>query len=129
MSLKDEDIRQLIAILQRGLSEDTDESQEDSTKKRIKNTKNITKQKIHKSSKQSQQSINKFDQMMEKTMHKDDTQIDRLLNVYPPSIRTRDFDPVRVQCRVCQKIEEVNPNLIFDSPSRYKCNKCSGAPG
>lgn len=128
MSLKDEDIRQLIAILQKGLSSDSDESEDNIDEQPIKNTKKITKSKADKSSKKSQRP-NKFDQMMEKTMHKNDTQIDRLLNVHPPSIRTREFDPVRVQCRVCQKIEEVNPSLILDSPSRYKCNKCSGAPG
>jgi hypothetical protein len=127
MSLKDDDIRQLIAILQRGLSTDSDES-EDDVEEQPKHTKKITKSKVDKSSKKPQRP-NKFDQMMEKTMHKNDAQIDKLLNVHPPSIRTREFDPVRVQCRVCQRVEEINPSLILDSPSRYKCNKCSGAPG
>ena len=127
MSLKDDDIRQLISILQRGLSSDSDES-DDIDEQPIKSTKKITKSKTNNSS-QKPQRLNKFDQMMEKTMHKNDAQIDKLLNVHPPSIRTREFDPVKVQCRVCQKVEEINPSLILDSPSRYKCNKCSGGPG
>lgn len=128
MSLKDDDIRQLITILQRGLSVDSDESEDDVDEQPIKNTKKIPKSKITNSSKKPKR-LNKFDQMMEKTMHKSDAQIDKLLNVHPPSIRTREFDPVRVQCRVCQKVEEINPSLILDSPSRYKCNKCSRGPG
>ena len=128
MSLKQEDIKQLIAILQRGLSSDSDESEDDVDEQPIKNTKKITKSKSTNSSKKPKR-LNRFDQMMEKTMHKSDAQIDKLLNVHSPSIRTREFDPVRVQCRVCQKVEEINPSLILDSPSRYKCNKCSKGPG
>jgi hypothetical protein len=128
MSRKDDDIRQLITILQRGLSSDSDESEDDVDEKPSKNTKKIAKSKSNNSS-QKPKRLNKFDQMMEKTMHKSDAQIDKLLNVHPPSIRTREFDPVRVQCRVCQRTEEVNPSLILDSPGRYKCNKCSGGPG
>lgn len=128
MSLKQEDIKQLIAILQRGLSSDSDESEDDVDEQPIKNTKKITKSKSTNLSKKPER-LNRFDQMMEKTMHKSDAQIDKLLNVHSPSIRTREFDPVRVQCRVCQKVEEINPSLILDSPSRYKCNKCSKGPG
>ena len=127
MSLKQEDIKQLIAILQRGLSEDEEDEHEIIEKKEKTISKDIAKSK--KLPKEKSKSINKFDTMMEKTMHKSDTKIDQLLSVYSPSIRTRDFDPVKVQCRVCQRVEEINPNLVFDSPSRYKCNKCSGAPG
>ena len=42
MSLKQEDIKQLIAILQRGLSSDSDESEDDVDEQPIKNTKKIT---------------------------------------------------------------------------------------
>ena len=41
MSLKDDDIRQLITILQRGLSSDSDESEDDVDEQPIKNTKKI----------------------------------------------------------------------------------------
>lgn len=128
MPLKDDDIKQLIAILQRGLSSDSDEIEQDNEEQPTQNVKSIKKSKTNRADKKEKR-INKFDQMMERTMHKNDAQIDKLLNVHPPSIRTREFDPVRVQCRVCQRVEEVNPSLILDSPSRYKCNRCSGAPG
>lgn len=125
MPLKDDDIKQLIAILQRGLS--TDETDEDSTEEIESQPIPKPKQKKTKSNQPTRE--NKFDSMMEKNMHKNDTQIDKLLNVHPPTIRTREFEPVTVQCRVCHKTENINPALISESPSRYKCNKCSGAPG
>lgn len=128
MPLKDDDIKQLIAILQRGLISDSDESSEEIEEQPAQHTKKATRAKTNKELKKPKR-INKFDQMMEKTMHKNDAQIDKLLNVHPPSIRTREFEPIRVQCRVCHKTEEINPSLVLDSPSRYKCNKCSGAPG
>lgn len=130
MPLKDDDIKQLIAILQRGLTTDEQseelavEEQQPIKAKTTKKLKNYTNNKNTKPTR-----VNKFDQMMEKDMHKSDSKIDQLLSVHPPTTRSREFDPIKVQCRVCQKIEEINPNLVFDSPGRYKCNKCSGAPG
>jgi hypothetical protein len=73
--------------------------------------------------------VNKFDQMQESKLHKEDTAVDKLLSVYSPTPRHRDFDPVEVKCRVCGKSEKINPNILYDSPSRYKCNNCSRSPG
>jgi hypothetical protein len=73
--------------------------------------------------------INKFDQMQESRLHKEDIAIDKALSVYGPTPRTRQFDPINVQCRVCGKKESINPNMLHDAPSRYKCNECSRSPG
>jgi hypothetical protein len=73
--------------------------------------------------------INKFDSMMESTMHKDDIEIDKKLNKYGPTPRTRAFKPITVQCRVCGKKETINPVLLTDSSERYKCNNCSRSAG
>lgn len=129
MSLNNEDIKQLIAILQRGLTDSDDEDTESEPVKKQKTTKKSANIKnIDKVDNKSKQ-INKFDTMMERDMHKNDSKIDQLLSVHPPTTRSREFEPVKVQCRVCQRVEEINPNLVFDSPGRYKCNRCSGAPG
>jgi hypothetical protein len=129
MSLNNEDIKQLIAILQRGLTDSDDEDTESEPVKKQKTTKKSANIKnIDKVDNKSKQ-INKFDTMMERDMHKNDLKIDQLLSVHPPTTRSREFEPVKVQCRVCQRVEEINPNLVFDSPGRYKCNRCSGAPG
>lgn len=73
--------------------------------------------------------INKFDQMQEAHLHKEDIAVDKVLSVYGPTPRTRHFDPIDVQCRVCGKKESINPNMLHDAPSRYKCNDCSRSPG
>lgn len=77
----------------------------------------------------SSNSVNKFEQMSEFRMHKDDTAIDKKLSVAPPVARMRDFDFIDVICRVCGKTEHIPPALLFDSPSRYKCNNCSTQSG
>ncbi len=74
-------------------------------------------------------SANKFDLMMEKNLHKEDLEIDKLLSKYPPTIRSREFSPVDVKCRVCGREESINPALMNDAPNRYKCNRCSKEPG
>lgn len=74
-------------------------------------------------------SINKFDSMMESRMHKDDVEIDKKLNKYGPTPRTRGFQPISVKCRVCGKTEKINPVLLADTPDRYKCNNCSRSAG
>lgn len=135
MPLKDDDIKQLIAILQRGLSNDDEEPSVTSQPTETEDSPIRTKRSgsAFSASKKKKQNVqkrtNKFDTMMEKDMHKNDTKIDQLLCVHPPTIRTREFEPIKVQCRVCHKVEEISPNLIYDAPERYKCNKCSGAPG
>jgi len=75
------------------------------------------------------QTENKFDQMMEAHLHKEDVAIDKKLRKYDPTPRIRKFDPIRVVCRVCGKTESINPNLITDTPNRYKCNNCSRSAG
>jgi len=72
---------------------------------------------------------NLFDEMPEKDMHKSDTIIDKKLNVHPPSVRSRKFSMVTVQCRVCGKQEEISPSLIPEDKSRYKCNNCCSSQG
>jgi hypothetical protein len=126
MSLDNDDIKQLIAILQRGLTSDSDDdiisnSEEVSTKPK-KRSKSIKKSKNN-----DIQSNNKFDTMLEKSMHKEDIEIDKRLAKHPPSIRAREFASTKATCRVCGRTEEVNPSLVFEG--RYKCNKCSREPG
>ena len=75
-----------------------------------------------------QMSNNKFDAMAERTMHKADRAIDKLLNVNPPTERSRAYRTMTAQCVVCGRQEEVSPSLV-DSPQRYKCNKCSASGG
>jgi exonuclease VII large subunit len=129
MPLKNDDIKQLIAILQRGLSDSNEEEDNAITRPAKKRkAKEVQSNNIDIENNKTKR-INKFDAMMERDMHKNDSKIDQLLSVHPPTTRSREFDPVRVQCRVCQRTEDVNPNLILDSPGRYKCNRCSGAPG
>lgn len=72
---------------------------------------------------------NKFDSMAERNMHKDDTVIDQKLNQAPPTARHRHFAPINVVCRVCGKKESVSPSLVYESPSRYKCNNCATSAG
>ena len=130
MALDNEDIKQLIAILQRGLSDDKvssteeiEEKIENKPKKSKKNTKHrIRQQKIDKFQ-------NKFLEMPEHTMHKEDSRIDRLLCKQPPVSRHRTYEPVTVACRVCSRKEQINPSLITEGAARYKCNKCSTSEG
>jgi|LakMenE18May11ns_1017448.scaffolds.fasta_scaffold9257231_1 hypothetical protein len=126
MPLDNDDIKQLIAILQKGLTDKSDDDtivqDEPASKKPKRSPKTSKKVKEQKSS-------NKFDMMFEKNMHKEDVEIDKKLAKHPPSARSREFTPVEVTCRVCGKTEEVNPSLIYDAPNRYKCNKCSRTPG
>lgn len=117
-NLTPEQIKQMITMLQQMLpkenSLDTDMS-EPITKPNPKNTKS--------------KFANKFDQMQESRLHKEDIAVDKALSVYAPTPRTRHFDPINVQCRVCGKKESINPNVLYDAPSRYKCNVCSRSPG
>jgi len=66
--------------------------------------------------------------MPEARMHKEDTAIDKKLIVSPPTQRNRSYKPVKARCRVCGRVESVNPSLV-DSADRYKCNRCSASAG
>jgi hypothetical protein len=72
---------------------------------------------------------NKFDLMNEFNMHKEDLEVDKKLSKQPPVARTREFEPVSVTCRICGKKESVNPSLVHEGPSRYKCNNCATQAG
>lgn len=123
MGLDKDDIKALIAILQKGLMDDDDNDDEDID---IKPKKTINK-KI-KSKKSTPEKENKFLTMKEKDMFKSDVEIDRKLRVAPPTERSRHFTPLSVRCRVCGKQDQVNPNMI-ESSERYKCNKCATSAG
>lgn len=82
-----------------------------------------------KSKKKQPDNLNEFEKMAEFRMHKDDCAIDKKLCSNPPVARMRDFEFIDVVCRVCGKQESIAPALLFDSPSRYKCNNCSTQSG
>lgn len=121
MGLDNDDIKALIAILQKGLADDGDDSPTIQPVKRTPKAKATPKPKIKKSN-------NKFDKMAEFNMCKEDVEIDKKIRKPPPSARNRPFDLVKVQCRVCGKKDKVAPSLI-ESIERYKCNKCSTGAG
>lgn len=112
MGLDNDDIKQLIAILQKGLVDSNDELDSIPTNKTNKKSK----------------FKNLFEDMTEASMHKDDIEIDRKLKKFPPTRRSRNYNPISVKCRSCGKQEEVSPALI-ESVDRYKCNKCSTSAG
>lgn len=114
MGLDNEDIKQLIAILRKGLEEeDIEDTPRNNKKKRTSS---------------SEEKDNLFENMPESRMHKDDVEIDKKLNRLPPTQRSRSFVPITISCRVCGKKEKVNPILV-ESADRYKCNKCSVSAG
>lgn len=121
MGLDKDDIKQLIAILQKGLTDD--DIVETPKRTTRKNNKPKTNTKTQKS-----KFKNKFETMMESQMHKDDVEIDRKLRKLPPTQRARNYKPLKVRCRVCGKEELTNPSLV-ESTERYKCNKCSTSAG
>lgn len=122
LSKNPEQIKNLIDILQSLLPKETNEiAQAKPTKIKTKSRKNIQSE--------NKNLINEFERMPEFRMHKDDTKIDKMLSQMPPTARMREFSSVDVVCRVCGKKESVSPSLLFDSPSRYKCNNCSTSAG
>jgi hypothetical protein len=124
MALDKDDIKALIAILQKGLIDDTSEETIEETMRINPSKKKITT--ARKSKKKT--ATNKFDKMAEFNMCKEDIAVDKKIKKPPPSIRNRPFDFVKVQCRVCGRKEKVAPVLI-ESIERYKCNKCSTGAG
>ena len=122
MGLDNEDIKQLIAILQRGLVDDNADDAPPTPKK----TKGRPKDTATKQEKPKR--INKFDQMAESRMHKEDVAIDKKLNRTAPTPRRDPFKPLSVSCRVCGRTETVDPSMI-EGIDRYKCNKCASSAG
>lgn len=119
MGLDNEDIKQLIAILQKGLTQEDGSTDEPmTTKKTRRSSRSSTKTK----------KPNKFESMPEFGMCKEDLEFDRKVKKPQPSARLREFEPIKVRCRVCGKNEKVAPDLV-ESIERYKCNKCSTGAG
>lgn len=121
MGLDNDDIKALIAILQKGLtSDDSDHEPAKPKRKSVKSPKTTIKKKQN----------NKFDNMPEFNMCKEDIEIDKKIKKPPPSIRNRAFEPIKVQCRICGKKEKIAPNLLDSMEAeRYKCNKCATGAG
>lgn len=118
MPLNNDDIKQLIEILQRGLTDDTSKTS---------NTKKTTNRKPRKRPNKTTK-VNKFENMVEFNMCKEDLVIDQKIQKPQPSARLRGYEPIEARCRICGKTEKVAPNLV-ESIERYKCNKCSTGAG
>lgn len=118
-----EKLKQLISLLSSLLPEDETEELVDSKKKKSDPIKNNSRKLNTRSARE-----NKFLDMPEANMHKEDCLIDKKLQKYPPSLRNRPVNFVKVKCRVCGKTEEISENVV-DSTERYKCNNCSTSAG
>lgn len=132
LSKNPEQIKGLINLLQGllQLSDTKQNDQEDVSIEGIAESKPNSKIKTRGGSKKkSSDYVNKFDKMAEARMHKEDAAIDKKLCVNPPVARAREFEMIDVVCRICGRKETVNPVLVVDNPSRYKCNNCSTQAG
>jgi hypothetical protein len=130
MALDKDDIKALIAILQKGLQDDPPSHTEEDTP--VAPPKPRPKQRRTKVGAKQEESThqNKFLSMGIANLHKDDTKIDKLLSKNSSRTpRTRKFSTMEVTCRSCGKRETINPVLLYDSPDRYKCNSCSTSAG
>lgn len=125
MALDNDDIKQLIAILQKGLTNESTEEEEPVVKP-PKNKNNIKTKKTRVSN---DNETNKFLSLGFDRLHKDDVAIDKLLKKNPPTSRKRNVKILDVKCRVCGKAEKISASLLHESPDRYKCNKCCSSPG
>ena len=123
-----EQIKVLISLLQKMIA-DTDNNKTEKPdvvpKERTTTIKTKNRKRVSDQSKETK----KFESMSEFRMHKDDSLIDKKLSKIEPVARMRDFDFIDVVCRVCGKKENIAPALLFDIPSRYKCNNCSTSAG
>ena len=124
-----EQIKNLIAILESLLPKDDQHTTKD-TKQNQNFVNSKIKTKNTKIKKDNHEQNNKFLSMPERHMHKEDTDIDKILCQHPPVARAREFEPVKVRCRVCNKEEMIHPGLAYDlKENRYKCNRCSTSAG
>ena len=131
IQLNPEQIQQMILMLQQMLPANTQEGgvvKSKKTKVASENEK-VNPIKTKKINMTNQHHENKFLEMSEMSMHKSDALIDKKLNKFPPTPRSRPFELVTVKCRVCGKTEDVHPKLVLDSVDRYKCNNCSTSEG
>jgi hypothetical protein len=125
-NLSPDQIKAMISMLQTMLNSQVTEDQQDSEES--ENQPDILTNKSVKPKKSTNRQ-NKFNSMPEMNMHKDDVAIDKKLKVQPPVPRARPFKMLKVVCRVCGRNDEINPALLVESPSRYKCNNCSTSAG
>ena len=72
--------------------------------------------------------VNLFESMDEMNEHKEDTEIDKMLNVTPPTKRNRNPNLVEVSCALCGRTDKVSAVLVTDS-GRYTCNGCQTRGG
>jgi hypothetical protein len=133
IQLNPEQIQQMILMLQQMLPANTQQEKMVKSKKTKASSENENEKvnpiKTKKINMTNQRHENKFLEMSEMGMHKSDALIDKKLNKFPPTPRSRPFELVTVKCRVCGKTEDVHPKLVLDSVDRYKCNNCSTAEG
>ena len=120
MDLSNQDVEALISILKKLIDAPAE------VKEPVKKTKATRKKTTN--TKTTDVSKNKFRSMPEINMFKSDKAIDKKLHKMPPIPRTRQFNKINIQCRVCGKTESINPSLA-ESADRYKCNKCSTSAG
>jgi hypothetical protein len=131
IQLNPEQIQQMILMLQQMLPANTKQGGVVKSKKTKVSSENekVNPIKTKKINMTNQHHENKFLEMSEMSMHKSDALIDKKLNKFPPTPRSRPFELVTVKCRVCGKTEDVHPKLVLDSVDRYKCNNCSTSEG
>jgi|694.fasta_scaffold00568_17 hypothetical protein len=122
MPLDNDDIKQLIAILQKGLSSENKTSPTTPTQSDLEHQIKPIKRNEPKTE-------NKFISLGFHNLHKEDVAIDKMLQKNPPTPRNRQFKTIDVKCRVCGRSESINPAVLYESPDRYKCNRCSSSPG
>lgn len=122
MDLSPDQIKQMIAMLQTMLPQDSNNTEEEEERVSAIRTKKTTV------SKSKNKYNNKFLSMDEKNMHREDSEIDKKLCVNPPVARNRQTSLVKVKCRVCGRSEMVSIGMVGDT-ERFKCNKCSISAG
>lgn len=124
MALDKEDIKQLILILQKGLQDDNEQAETDEDVPNKIKTKKVSTKRNKKSP-----TTNNFIKLGFDKLHKEDIEIDKLLQHNKPTQRRGSTAIIKVKCRVCGKTDTISPSLLFESPDRYKCNKCCTSPG
>lgn len=130
-NLSPDQIKSMIVLLQTMLNAQTSSSNiSESTKEQSEDDSfDVLTTKSFRSKNKKNTRPNKFNDMPEKNMHKEDVEIDQKLKVQPPVPRARPFRMAKVVCRVCGRNDEVNPSLLVEGPTRYKCNQCSASAG
>jgi hypothetical protein len=129
IQLNPEQIQQMILMLQQMLPSNVEQTESVKKPKKSKSSNKMNPIKTKKFNMTNHEHENKFLEMSEMNMHKSDAAIDKKLNKFPPTPRSRPFELVTATCRVCGRTEDVHPKLVLDSLDRYKCNSCSTSQG